>query len=166
MSPVDCMYAGYVEAMLWVTPVDYDSEFDASFAEQGYYIDNLDDEACRLIRSMCQQFLDKMIDAGIADDFDWHQVGCDFYFTSNDHATGFIDHAEDYYGPYARELDELAQQFNEVYPYLCDGKIAIDNGGLRMTAHMLKSKETGNIMSEYDWRCTLDEFNLDDFIEV
>lgn len=129
------MVDGFLEAMVWVeTSEDHHGK---SLEDAGYSVWDVSDEARAAITDDCQTFIDMLIDAipaEVSDDLPWHSIGADFYFTRNQHGVGFWDRSALYDKAFMDAATATAEKFNEVYAYVQDDKVEVENTGLLRSA--------------------------------
>ena len=64
----------------------------------------------------CRHFIQQVYEIPASENFDWGQVGQDFWLTRNGHGAGFRDRPEMYDGrPNAERLDKIARAFGVHY---------------------------------------------------
>ena len=111
----------YIEAYLTCA---FWSELDANDEplEDNYTLEDLDPKSLKKMIDDCNQFEDKILGSLGDHEFDWVQVGHDFWLTRNGHGAGFWD--GDHEKELGKELTKLAHSFREQVLYLGDdGKI-------------------------------------------
>jgi len=118
----DDFLAGYVEAMLFSSTDEADesggSPLDANYTDSDITTDSL-----RRMAAQCQAFL-RM--PGVAEAIEGRELeaGRDFWFTRNDHGSGFWD--GDWPKAAAQLLTKVSESFGGSYVYVSRGKVHVD----------------------------------------
>lgn len=113
----------YLETVLFTSTDESDDRGGAPM-DQNYGVSDFSEEARQRATRDLEAFrfeMDRVLEAlgERADEVDLSRWPRDFWFTRNEHGTGFWDH-EELYGPATEALDVLSKRAGEVYAYIGD----------------------------------------------
>jgi hypothetical protein len=120
MTKLTKFETAYLKCALW-SSLDESNDNGGNPLDDNYSIDDIDIETIDAAKRDCDAFISK---AGpLLDDLDDSQAGHDFWLTRNYHGAGFWDRG---IGETGDKLTDIAQSFEELNPFVHNGKIIIE----------------------------------------
>lgn len=121
------MVNGYIECMMWSSPIDSSDGDDATFRDFDYDIEDFEATALHDTIMDCFEFACNTHHMWTLKDgtrASAAQIGHDFWLTRNHHGAGFWD--GDYQFHHGEAMTAAAQRFKELNPFLLDHSVHLE----------------------------------------